>query len=314
MARKQEREERATALEDLDVLEVSLVKRGANQKRFALWKTEENDTMRDLTAAILAAPGEEIPELVKEMVVKGLSKEARSTVADAVKLLSAVKEELSSDLYKQIQSALGLKGMDEEKGEEDAEEKPPELEAEAEEEQGDAEPPAGDVADQEKAEDEDEEAEKSVAKSEDPRVVQLMKQAEELQAELNSHKAEKRTKAFITKAQEELSAVPGADPEAVGNLLRDLDDADPALAARVEAVFKAADAFCKNSGVLGELGSSQAGAAIGADGSDFNAKMDGLARQRVAKTGESYAQAYEKVLGENASLYSQSIGWTGKES
>ena len=45
-----------TQLTELETLEVSLVKRGANKKRYALTKSEMD--MQDLTAAILATPGE----------------------------------------------------------------------------------------------------------------------------------------------------------------------------------------------------------------------------------------------------------------
>ena len=297
---------KATELSELDVLEVSLVKRGANKKTFALFKSE--NAMQDLTAAILAAPGDENTELMKEMVVKGLSKEARSTVGDAVKLLSAVKEEMSAGLYKQIQNALGLKGMDEEKaeGDEPLEDTPPEpptgeLEEETKAEE-DAEPPLS--AEPEKME-EDEEAKKAITKSDDPRLQELFKANQELVAKIQKHESDKREKEFIEKAQSDFAGIPGATPSEVGLLLRDADDLNPELAKRIEGIFKSTEAFAKNSGIFQELGSSQTGSV---NATDADAKLNNLARQRLAKTGESYAVAYENVLNENANLYNEMVG------
>ena len=319
----------STDLEELQVLEVSLVKTGANRKKFALWKGEE--TMLDLTAAILSAPSDDQTDLQKIMVTKGLSKEARATVGDAYKLLSAVKEEMSMGLYKELKNALGLKGMEDEK-EDDSEEKaedsqapmgedeapaeaPPEAEEKAE---GDDEaPPEA----EEKAEGDDEEdAQKAVpvtiqqqnqalAKSDDPKLIALYKTVADLQKVNKAHEDKARTKQFIEKADKAYPVVPGASPKEVGLLLRDLDAVDPKLCQRVEAIVKAANAFASNSGLLGEVGTSNAGASPYAVGnSDAEIQLEGMAKQRIAKTGESFAIAYEKVLMDNQALYNKSVG------
>ena len=299
---------KANELSDLDVLEVSLVKRGANKKTFALYKAEEKNTMKDLTAAILAAPGDENTELMKDMVVKGLSKEARSTVGDAVKLLSAVKEEMSAGLYKQIQNALGLKGLEEEKAEdeprEDTPPEPPTGDMEAEEGAEDVELPLGEEP--EKKEEEEEEAKKAVTKNDDPRLQELFKANQELIAKIEKHEADKREKAFIEKAQAEFSMIPGATAEEVGKLLRDVDSMDVAIAKKVENILKSTEAFARNSGLFEEVGSSQA--AVSSEGANAGAQLNSLAKQRVAKTGDSYAVAYEQVLNENSNLYNDLVG------
>ena len=110
-----------TQLTELETLEVSLVKRGANKKRYALTKSEMD--MQDLTAAILATPGE-TPEEVEKVMKADLSKEAQAVVGDALKMLDAVKEEMSRDLLDAIGEALGVGGK----------KKPPE-EAKAEEDE-----------------------------------------------------------------------------------------------------------------------------------------------------------------------------------
>lgn len=312
------RVKKATELSELDVLEISLVKRGANKKTFALFKSEANN-MRDLTAAILAAPGDSHPELTKEMVVKGLSKEARSTVEDAVKLLSAVKEELSADLYKQISDALGLRGLEEEKAEaerdteeedeprEDTPPSPPAGELEEEEKaEGAAEPPL--EAEAEKGpmqEDEESNLMKEISKSDDPRIAALFKANKDLAETIKKHESEKREKAFIEKAQSHFATIPGATPDQVGVLLRDIDDLSPDLSSRVEGILKATDAFAKNSGLFSEAGNAHESILGNSDASN---QLNQMAKQRLAKTGESFAVAYEKVLHENSNLYNELVG------
>jgi hypothetical protein len=273
----------ATDLVDLETLEVSLVKRGANKKRFALAKNEGSE-MKDLTAAILAAPGDIDPQLA-EVLKEALSKEAEAVIADAFKMLSAVKDEMSGELFAKISEALGFG-----KAEEEPEEEP---EAAAEE-------PAEAAAEDEP----EEEAEKSIEKSADPEVVALFKEHEELKALYKAELAEKRTKEFIAKAEEQFANIPGATCEAVGHLLRDLHDLDQGIADRVESVLKGTQALVENVGVLGESGTRAQAPASG----DADARLDTMARARVEKTGISYAKAYESVLKENPKLYTESLG------
>tara|TARA_R110002020_G_scaffold50264_1_gene142180 strand:+ start:3656 stop:4576 length:921 start_codon:yes stop_codon:yes gene_type:complete len=296
---------RATDLSSLSVHEVSLVKRGANKRKFALWKSEDFE-MRDLTAAILSSPGhDDNTEIIKQMTVDGISKEGQSTIEDAMKLLSAVKEELNAGLLDKIQNALGLKAKQEEQDEFDR----------GEESEG------ARLADENKAESEFDRGEESegtelsdedkLKKSDDPRIEALFKANEELQAKIEKHESEKREKEFIQKAAEHYNVIPGATPQEVGILLRDVADLSADLCTRVETIFKATNSFSQNSGIFGEQGTSQnSGGTDATNQNDFEVKIEKLANQRVAKTGEPYLKAYEKTLKENQDLYSKSIGWS----
>ena len=295
----------ATDLTSLSVHEVSLVKRGANKRKFALWKSEDFE-MRDLTAAILSSPGhDDNTEVIKQMAVDGISKEGQSTIEDAMKLLSAVKEELNAGLLDKIQNALGLKAKAEEQDEFDR----------GEESEG------AKVLDEGKAESEFARGEESegtelsdedkLKKSDDPRIEALFKANEELQAKIKKHESEQREQEFIQKADEQYNVIPGANPHAIGILLRDVADLSPELCERVETIFKATNSFAQNSGIFGEHGTSQAAAGSGdINQNEFEAEIEKMTRHRVAKTGESYVKAYERTLKDNQDLYSKSIGWS----
>ena len=283
----------ATDLIDLETLEVSLVKRGANKKKFALAK-KESENMKDLTAAILAAPGEIDPALA-EVLKEALSKEAEAVIADAFKMLSAVKDEMSGELFAKISEALGFGKAEEDEAEEEA----PEAAAEEAPAEEAPEAPAPD-------EEEEEEAEKSIEKSDDPKVAALFKEHEDLKALYKAEMETKRAAEFVAKAEADFANIPGATVEQVGGLLKDLHDLDQGIAERVESVLKGTQALVENVGVLGEAGSrAQAPAANDADG-----RIEAMARSRVEKSGGalSLAKAYEAVLRDNPKLYTESLG------
>ena len=281
----------ATDLIDLETLEVSLVKRGANKKRFALTKDSK---MQDLTAAILAAPGEIDPELAA-VLKEALSKEAEAVIADAFKMLSAVKDEMSGELFAKISDALGCGKAEGDDDEEEAAEAAPEAAPE--------EAPEAPAAEEEE---EEEETEKTIEKSEDPKVAALFKEHTELKALYKAEMETKRTAEFIAKAESDFSNIPGTTAEQVGGLLKDLHDLDQGIAERVESVLKGTQALVENVGVLGEAGSRAQAPAV----NDTEGRIDALARARVEKSGGvmTFAKAYETVLRDNPKLYTESLG------
>ena len=277
-----------TQLTELETLEVSLVKRGANKKRYALTKSEMD--MQDLTAAILATPGE-TPEQVEKVMKADLSKEAQAVVGDALKMLDAVKEEMSRDLLDAIGEALGVGGK----------KKPPE-EAKAEEDEAELVEEKEKELDGEK-EGEKVEEEKSIEKSADPRIEAMFKENAELKAQIQKAADEASLKEHIAKAEKELNCVPSATPSDVGTILKRLDDFDKDLSKQVESIFAASHAIAKDSGLVEPVGSSQPGITTTTSGAE--GEIEAKAKQRVTKTGEQYEVAYLKVLEANPELYTQ---------
>lgn len=311
-----EDDQNATDLSLLSVHEVSLVKRGANKRKFALWKSEDFK-MKDLTAAILSSPGnDDNTEIVKQMAIDGISKEGQSTIEDALKLLSAVKEELNSGLLDKIQSALGI-GAEAKPDESDKPTVFNDSKAQSEfdrgeESEGESLSDNGKLKSEEDPErDADDPLAKAVLKAyDDPRIKALFKANEDLQSKIQKHEDEKREKEFIQKADEHYGMIPGATSKEVGILLRELDDISPSLCGKVEGILKSTNAFAKNSGIFSEQGTSQNASMPGiSNQNEFDNEIEKMAKHRVAKTGEPYLKAYEKTLKENQDLYSKSIGW-----
>ncbi len=109
-------------LTELDTLGVSLVKRGANRKRFALAKAEEPMDEIEILKAVLEDDTEfENAEQVAEAIEKAqLSAKAQSAVKGALRLLNAFKDELPEDTLDMLATMAGFpspssKTMDEDK-------------------------------------------------------------------------------------------------------------------------------------------------------------------------------------------------------
>ena len=261
-------------LNDLEVDEVSLVKRPANKKRFFLSKKAEQ--MKSLTAAILAMPSDEKSDSLIDVEKNEISKETAQVLGDVKKLLEAVKEELSPELMDRLAESLGLRS--ERRREEEEEEK---MDEEDEEEKL-------------KADD--------IFKSDDPAVMALFKKHQELESLYKAELFEKKRSSYIAKAEKDLAAVPGMKADEIGILLSDIDDLSPKHADRVVALLKSVESFARQSKAFEEIGTSSI-----ETGDSAEKRLDAMARARVAKNGESYAGAYTKVLDENPSLYSQYI-------
>ena len=250
----------ANDLVDLEVEEVSLVKKPANKKRFFLSKKASK--MNSLTTAILSMPDEGEAASAAEILKQELSKEAAQVLGDVKKLLEAVKEELSPELMDRLAESLGLRSERREEEEKD------EIEEGA---QG------------------------------DPAVMALFKKHQELEALYKSELFDKKRGTYIAKAEKHLPDVPGIESKELGELLSDIDDLSPKHAAKVEAVLKSVNAFAKESNAFVELGT----ASQGDSGKTAEGQLDGLARARVAKTGEAYPVAYTATLKERPELYKQ---------
>ena len=262
----------ASDLVDLEVQEVSLVRKPANKKRFFLSKKEEQ--MHSLTTAILSMPDDTDGGGAAGILKQELSKEAAQVLGDVKKLLEAVKEELSPELMDRLAESLGLRS-----------------ERREEEEKDEIEEGAQGESDALKADD--------IFKSDDPAVMALFKRHQELESLYKSELFEKKRIAYVSKAEKELPNIPGIKSKDLGELLSEIDDLSPKHADKVEGVLKSINSFAQESRAFIEVGS----ASTPEDGQGAEQKLDSLARARVAKTGEQYAVAYSATLKERPELY-----------
>ena len=303
-----------TALTDVETLEVSLVPQGANnKKRFPVLKSAEKK-MSDILHAVIDAPSSEdnkFDEVVKSSAL-GENAEAAEALKGAMKILNAYSDSISpTDALGVLAEGFGIqKGMYEEKGDEEEAEKADEFE-EGKESEGTKLSDEGELDKAEQEEDEEkEDVEKSLnalPKNVRNHITTLFKsqkeaiaKADKLEKALKVERDERLRKEFVEKAKTDFPYVPGKSSEEVGLMLKSLSALDPKIAEDIEGIFKSVSATIEKTGLLKELGS---GMSSGGEGASAYAKLDGMARDAVAKSGGSYAKAFEAVMHSNPELY-----------
>jgi len=133
--------------------------------------------------------------------------------------------------------------------------------------------------------------------------------AEKLEKALKVERDERLRKEFVEKAKTDFPYVPGKSSEEVGLMLKSLHVLAPKIAEDIEGIFKSVSATIEKAGLLQELGS---GMTNRGDGASAYAKLDGMARESVSKSGGSYAKAFETVMQNNPELYSQYLDEQGQ--
>jgi hypothetical protein len=238
--------------------------------------------------------------------------------------LEVAKEEEDKEEVKELAEMLTESKADEDE-EAEKEHKPGHDDEEAKKADEDEEvsKPHGKPHDDEEAKKEDEEAKKMYGDDEkkkslqksleglDPAVrdqvnalwksqAEAIAKADKLEKSLMAERDERLRKEFVAKAQKEFSFVPGKSPEELGLMLKSLHGMDSQIAKDIEGIFKSVSAMVEKGDLLDELGSSMTSEAR--SGSAYS-KLDSIAKSRVAKSGESYAKAFEVAMSDNPELY-----------
>ena len=333
-----------TALTDVETLEVSLVPEGANlKKRFPILKSSETQ-MSDILHAVIDAPSSEdtkFDQVVKSSAL-GENAEAAEAIKGAMKILNAYSDSIAPAAALDVlaEGFCVQKGYEEkaEEEEEDAEKASEfeegkesegtelsdegELDKASEFEEG-KESEGTKLSDEGELEKEEEEEEEPVEKSLEslPKNVrsqmtalfksqkEAIEKADKLEKALKVERDERLRKEFVEKAKTDFPYVPGKSAEEVGLMLKSLSALDPKIADDIEGIFKSVSATIEKAGLLQELGS---GMTNRGEGVSAYARLDGMAREAVAKSGGSYAKAFEAVMQNNPELYSQYLDEQGQ--
>lgn len=288
-----------TVLTDLDTLAVSLVRRGANQRRVAVTKSEEamsEEQMEEVLKAVLEieADGEDkIEEIFKELSPKG----ARA-VKSAMRILGAFEEELPKDVLTGLAKLSKLeaptKKQDDEGKDKDKYPTPKKAEKKAEKEEDKVKKSLDSLPEEIRAQLE------GLWKGYEERIAKTEKDNVELAKALSTERDARIHKEMVAKAEENYGSLGKA--EEIGVILKDLHGASDELAGKVEGLLKSANEKISKSALLEEAGSNNADA-----GGDASAKMDALTKERVEKSEgklDKYT-AYDQVVKEHPELYNE---------
>ena len=264
-------------LSDLEVLEVSLVPRGANGRKFLLLKEEVNGMDLEEIYEVIAMANAEGEEALDELVKAGLSEKAINAVKGALRLLSAYKDELPKDI---LETLAGIAGYGY---------PAPEVEKSATESKVMKDDGSLDLA--------------AVPEDLRPAIESLWKDREEslrkvqeLEAVIKAEHDRQLTKEFVAKAGEFRNLA--IRPEDLGPVLKRISEASAEDYKLVESVLKAANEALEANRLLDEIGS---GVAM----SGSAGQLDARAKELTQKSNISYEQAVDRILQENPELYTQ---------
>jgi len=269
-------------LKDLDAVEVSLVPRGANKKKFLIFK-EVDSPMEEILKAVLETELENESRVEEVLKAAKLSDKAKGAVKGALRLLNAYKDELPKDIMKTLAELADYgypaptekaKGK---KDEEEDEKKKYGYPAPTKKEDG-----SYDFS--------------SIPEEVRPAVEALwkeqqeaVKKAEELEKVLKEERDKQLRKEYIQKAAD------------FGLVLKGLAEKAPEEYAKLEGVLKAANEAIEAGALYAEVGRGGAPA-----GDSAVAKVEAMAAGLVQKDANlSRADALAKVLAENPQLYEQ---------
>lgn len=288
-------------LENLETVGVSLVKRGANKKKFAFSKSEEQ--MDSETVEILKTILEEMPSekesKVEELFKESLPEEVRSALKGAFRLLDSYKDSLPEDLKMKISDLLSDKKEESEK----------ESKEESEEEdykEDDKKNSYGEGMEKKEETVKKEDILESVPEELKAKIESLwksneeaIKKAEALEAVLKAETDKRITSEFIKKSKEEFSSIP-FESEKLGVLLKSVHEFSENLGKELESLLKSSNELIEKGDAFKEFGTSQS-----TSSSSVSDEVAAKAKQLVEKSDNtlSFSQAYDKILSSDPSLY-----------
>ena len=327
-----------TELRELEVDEISLVKQGANRKRFKILKEdgapviqEEEVFMEELPYADVLKADLGTEDSLRDTLRKAtpdISTDATEVSVALMKLATAYADELPTDIFETLAKASGFtkavkkqplpsgkKLPPEGSPEEEAGESPEEEDEEEEEEA----PKKSNKKAKKMAKKADEDVRKAALKTEVRKALEkiekeadidllpedvqgpvryLFKSNTELESKIEKMEEEKRIKEFIAKA-DGYTHLPKTDKFAM--LLKEMDEKlSPESFAAIEGIMKAADAGLKESNLFVEVGSTTA-----IEGTP-EGKLMAMAKDKVTKSdGMTIEAAMAEVTLAHPEIYEE---------
>jgi hypothetical protein len=284
-------------LSDLDVFEVSLVRKPANGRQFYMTKSADKesamDTMNEKILAVLETPAANEAALDEMIRKEELSEDAVRAVRAALRLLDAFRDEIPSGTLNGLADAAGMDRFEEETN------------------------PEKEDDDMDKGSGYDMRKEDDVLKSADlpeelkPHLEQLWKSNEEYAARvselenvLKAERDERLVKSETERVSKSFGHVPGADAGKLAGLLIEVRKSNPDHATAIEELLAATEQamVAKSDGAFEETGTSTTEVTTGSAWG----RIEGMASDLVTKgDAPSRAKAIDQVLIENPELYAE---------
>lgn len=293
---------RITKLTRIQTQEVSLVKRGANNKRFALTKSKESEmSFHELLKSVLETEAEGEGQLVESLKAAKASEEAIQCAIANYRLQNGFRDKLSKEEFAEVAKAAGYAMLEKKKEEKEEEE---------DEEEGKKPfPGAAPPFKKKKTEKSHVPADmppemERIFKEQQEELESLRKAYDETRERLEKEEKERVRKEYVAKCANAYSFVPGMTADAMGEMLQKAYDVSEEFGQQLEKQWQQTNEAISKSDLL-----TTQGLALSNDGRCDGAwaKMQNLAKQEIQKAegGLSEAQALNQVMKEHPELYAE---------
>ena len=280
------------ALAKLDTVEVSLVKSGANRRRFAIFKTEDSMPLEEIIRAVLETETEGEDTALGAILKSDASPKARAAMQAILRAYNGFKDEMPKGV---VNAAALAKALDMEPGEptKKTEPKPAKKSETATEptlKRGDLADLPPDIASKVEA------LWKANANKD--------KAIEALSLTVKAERDERRTREFTELARSDFDNL--GEAAEVGAVLKSISDTDQELYGRVEAILKDAQARISEAPAFQEIG-RRPGRAESLSGAE--SRMAAAVKEIVTKSGGKVDEpgAWEVIMRDKPELYDEYI-------
>lgn len=274
-----------TMLGSLTTAELSLVRRGANNRRFAVTKGMDMD-LQEVLQSVLAAEAEGEKALTQTLKASGLDDDAVQIAIAQYRLQHGFKDKVSKDAFAAVATAAGY-------------------EATKKAEPKQAEPRSNTPADMPPEL-------KAVWKSQQEAITAANERSEKLERQLAQVQKDAQRKDYVAKCEREYAHVPGMTAEQMADALLQAETVSKEFAESLEKQWAATAEAVKKSGLLRASGST----GPSSTGGDAWSQMQGMAKEMVQKSaGElTTAKAMDRIIVENPDLYQEYLNQKDRKS
>lgn len=285
-------------LTNVQTAEVSLVKRGANNKRIALSKSEDDMDFQELLKTVLATEAEGESKLIATLKAAKADEDTINAAVASFRLQNGFKDKLSKDVFGEVAKAAGF---DIAKAKKDKAE-------DEDEDEGDENPFGGKK--KKKTEKSHVPADmppemQSIFKAQQDEMEALRKENAETTTLLKTERSERIRKEYVVKCADQYSHVPGMNAEEMATMLQKAYEVSDDFGKQLEKQWADTSEAVQKSAML----VNQGVVATNDGNSGAWAKMQSLAKELVQKTeGLSEAKALDVVMKENPELYQEYLG------
>lgn len=265
-----------TMLGSLTTAELSLVRRGANMRRFAVTKGMDMD-LQEVLQSVLATEAEGEKALTQTLKSAGLDEDGIGVAIAQYRLQHGFKDKVSKDAFAAVAKAAGYDAV--KKAEPP---KPPEPRGK----------PAGMPPELE-----------AVWKSQQDQIAEAKERADKLERQLEGVRKDALRKDYVAKCERDYAHVPGMTAEQMADMLMQAESVSKEFAESLEKQWKDTAEAVKKSGLLSASGATGPRSTSG----DAWSQMQTMAKELVQKSaGElTAAKALDKVVAENPDLYQE---------